>query len=87
MASDAWNPRFEAYSRAHGRAPADQLAHDREHWSGGSMCGFILWSRERIGEAYKAIPHAFVIGGGLADHEAYDAWLSARVDELLRAPL
>ena len=77
------NPRYIQYARQHGKTPEEMLAHDRKAWPGGSMCGFILWTRARIGEAYKAIPGAFIRGGGLCDHDAYDAWLAGRVDELI----
>lgn len=80
--TEAWNPRYLAYCRAHGRGPDEQLAHDRIEWSGGSMVGFILWHRKRIQEAYKEIPHVFVHGTP-TDHEAYDAWLNAWVDRHL----
>lgn len=80
-----WNPRYLAYCRWHGVTPDEMLAHDRKVWPGGPMCGFILWSHARIQEAYKAIPLAFVPGGGLTEkgHEIYDAWLEARVDREL----
>lgn len=78
------NPRYVAYARQHGKAPDEMLAYDRRAWPGGSMCGFILWTMERIGEARKAIPSAFV-AGGLWDHETYDRWLAGRVDEIAKA--
>lgn len=74
------NPRYANYCRAHGRTPDEQLEHDRREWRGGTMCGFILWHSERLGEARRALPNAFVIGGGLWNHAAYDAWLTERVD-------
>ncbi|MDW9473866.1 hypothetical protein GOA69_16145 [Sinorhizobium meliloti] len=44
------------------------------------MTGFILWNRERLREASRAIPHAFYLGQ-LIDHEAYDRWLTEWVDK------
>lgn len=41
----AWNPRYLAYCDAHGRAPEEQMVHDRLQWPGACMCGFILWLR------------------------------------------
>lgn len=75
--SDRLNPRWVNYARVHGRGPDEQLAHDRKAWPGGSMCGFILWNRARLAEFGKASPEAFVVGGHLVDHAAYDAWLDA----------
>lgn len=43
QADDQVNPRYQAYARAQGRTPAQQLEHDRLRWPGGCMCGFILW--------------------------------------------
>ncbi len=82
-----WNPRFVNYARAHGRGPAEQLAHDRQQYVGGSMAGFIIWNSQRLGDARKAIPGAFMAGGALADHPAYDAWLTAWVDSRLGAAM
>ncbi len=84
-----YNPRFVAYAAEHGRSPEEQLEHDREAWPGGLMCGFILWSNERLAEYAKINPAAFFTGiltpwdrhGGrpkLDDHEAYDSWLNSR---------
>ena len=75
--ADDLNPRWVNYARVHGRSPEDQLAHDRDRWKGGSMCGFILWGRAQIAAFGKAHPEAFVVGGRLADHAAYDRWLDA----------
>jgi hypothetical protein len=80
--SGDWNPRFVHYARSQGRTPDEQVAYDRERWPGGIMTGFILWTHDMIGEAKKAIPHAFIVGGAIYDHDAYDAWLTARVDQI-----
>src|SRR3546814_15168782 len=82
-----YSPRYVAYASEHGRSPEQQLEHDREAWPGGLMCGFILWSNERLAEYAKINPAAFFTGirttwdrhGGrpkLHDHEAYDNWRS-----------
>lgn len=77
----AHNPRFANFARAHGRTPAEQLAADRAEWPGGVMAGFTLWNTERLREFAKVQPLAFTCGG-LTDHAAYDAWLTAYVDAL-----
>lgn len=83
MTDLAFNPRFANYARAHGRTAAEQLEHDRAAWPGGSMCGFVLWNNAKIAEATTVIPNAFVVGGALVDHAAYDAWLTTEVDRML----
>lgn len=70
------NPRWVNYARVHGRTPDEQLAHDRERWKGGSMCGFILWGREMLPRFSREHPEAFMVGR-LIDHAAYDRWLDA----------
>jgi hypothetical protein len=72
----ALNPRWVNYARVNGRDPEEQLAHDREYWKGGSMCGFLLWGREVLAEFSRQHPEAFAFGR-LLDHAAYDAWLDA----------
>lgn len=84
-----YNPRYVAYASEYGRSPEQQLEHDREAWPGGLMCGFILWSNERLTEYAKINPAAFFVGiltpwdrhGGrpkLIDQKAYDDWLDSR---------
>ncbi|CCG43239.1 hypothetical protein [Magnetospirillum molischianum] len=81
MTELAYNPRYANYARAHGRTPEEQVAQDHLDWPGGSMCGFMLWNREKVGEFGKVNPDAFM-AGGLWDHAAYDAWLTAEVDKI-----
>src|SRR3546814_10269395 len=57
-----YSPRYVAYASEHGRSPEQQLEHDREAWPGGLMCGFILWSNERLAEYAKINPAAFFTG-------------------------
>jgi hypothetical protein len=83
------NPRYLAYAGEHGHTVEQQLEHDRAAWPGGHMCGFILWSNERVAEYAKINPGAFFKGiltpwdrhGGrpqLLDHDAYNLWLKCR---------
>jgi len=44
-----WQPRFTLYSQVHGKTPEAMLAHDKQLWPGGCMCGFMLW----IGAAWS----------------------------------
>jgi hypothetical protein len=87
----AYNRRYVAYAKEHGRTVAEQLAHDAVAWPGGKMIGFILWNNERIAEYAKINPDAFFRpiltpwdrhGGRpkIMDHESYDAWLQSRAD-------
>lgn len=55
------NPRYLAYCAAHGFRgdPDGMLAHDRERWPGGVMCGFVTWMAPLIGAFEKLRgPHA-----------------------------
>lgn len=79
------NPRYLQYARAHGRSGEEQLAHDKEAWPGGAMCGFILWMKQARGDAY-ARPETRCrgrIGGHLDDRvrceacEAYSEFMNA----------
>lgn len=70
------NPRYLAYSRAHGMDPDAMLEHDRERWPGGVMCGFIVWIHRRwlvwdAEHGRKPFGHH-----SAEDHAAFDAWLA-----------
>ena len=43
MCGDRFNPRFEAYAKAHGRTPEQQLESDGQRWPGARMLGFSEW--------------------------------------------
>ena len=75
MTSDEFQPRYVAYARAHGRDPEAQLAHDRERWPGGAMCGFTLWIRERWREWDNE--HGWPAGEshGPEEREAFDRYI------------
>ncbi len=38
-----WNPKYVAYAAEAGRTPEAQMAHDKIHYPGGCMAGFIVW--------------------------------------------
>lgn len=72
------NPYYVAYAKAHNRTAEQQLAHDRKAWSGGCMCGFILWIAaqkrlfwERFGTTKMLDRHT------ICDHKAWGAFLKA----------
>ena len=81
-----YNPRYEAYARAHGRTVPAQIEQDSIDWPGGKMCGFILWNNDQIRAYGNDHPEGMMIfpllGAGdsgrpaaLIDHDGYDAWL------------
>jgi hypothetical protein len=77
-----WNPFFVAYAHCHGLGPAQMLKHDRKHWPGGCMCGFMVWMRKRWDEwhelkglvRYKAIL-------ARSDYDDFSRWLSTETFE------
>lgn len=82
MTSPAFNPRYANYARLNGRDPESMLAFDKERLPGACMMDFMLWNGDRLREFSKSHPESFT-GGGLRDHPAYDAWLTAQVDVAL----
>lgn len=74
-AEAAYQPRYVAYARAHGRSPEVQAAQDRVEHPGGCMVGYILWIGDRWREYRSA---AGWRPGAPADHAGFDAWLEAR---------
>ncbi len=78
--------RFANYARAHGRTEAEQIAYDSVEFPGGKMAGFLIWNSQRLAEASQEIPRAFAgRARRLVDHDAYDAWLDARVSNIAKA--
>lgn len=72
------NPRYLAYCKAHGMTPGQMMEHDRARFTGGTMCGFILWNSAKVREFSKVSPGAFV-GSNLHNHRAYVARLNLRL--------
>lgn len=75
-----WNPRFVRYAFAHGREPESQIEHDRTHWEGGCMLGFILWNTNewRVFGVDTNRPRGWENFKFSDVHRDYDAWLAAR---------
>jgi hypothetical protein len=71
-----WNPRYVAYARTQKRTPEVMLVKDRERYPGGSMCGFMLWLRERwaVWLDQKGYHHDTILSN--EDHTEFDAWLA-----------
>jgi hypothetical protein len=67
--------RFEVYARAHGRSDADQLAHDRQAFPGGRMCGFILWTGAQWRAWCATVGRKNKEHLTQEEHAAFDAWL------------
>jgi hypothetical protein len=88
MSELEWNPRYVKYARAHGKTSDEMIAHDRIRWPGGSMCGYILWTKDKMARAKKEHPEFFICSGTgagsavLSNHVAYDAWLEPTLEEV-----
>lgn len=65
-----WNPRYEAYARAHWRSPEAMLAFDEEHYPGGKMAGFCIW----ISRAWDAFNDYALEEGLVPPRYARDQW-------------
>jgi hypothetical protein len=68
------NPRYLAFAAAHGKTPKAMLEHDREHWPGGVMCGFLLWMSAALSVCRREHPEFFV-NGNIVRHDKFDVWL------------
>jgi hypothetical protein len=77
-----WNPRYLQYCRVNGESnPNRMLEKDYERYTGGKMCGFILWVQNKWSQWYE-----FIGIGKLSvyeqvlhqDHAAFDKWLAAQ---------
>lgn len=84
MKTEAWNPRYVEYARAHARKPEAMLKHDAETWPGGKMAGFMLWMNERWTE-WAALKGFRRTASGSRDtpitpelHAEFDVWLRTR---------
>lgn len=75
-----YQPRYLAYCASQGRSPEAQLAHDRQEFPGGVMCGYILWigaqwaAWDRLVGWPKGAPHSE------PEHQQFDAWLAEQFD-------
>ena len=72
-----WNRRYVIYSEVHGRAPADQMAHDEENGIG--VTEYVLWNSGKILEWKATLPKdTFMLEqqpSGTKMQEKYDEWL------------
>lgn len=68
--------RYVAYARSHGREPETQIVVDT------TMGPFIVWLDGRWRQWDAETGHSPHQPHSDADHEAFDAWLTARTDRL-----
>jgi len=69
------NPRYAAYARAHGMTRDDMMAHDRQKYPGGCMCGFVVWISEQRQAFLKLHPAAFLGRHVIVDQESWTEFL------------
>jgi hypothetical protein len=68
--------RYVAYAKAHGKAPAEMLAADKEALPGGCMARFMVWIGERWTEWCREFKRdRYMLSE--QDHADFDAWLKA----------
>lgn len=72
--TEAFNPRFVAYSSANGNTPENQLIIDKEKYKGGSMCGFMLYIQTAKTKAAELDLH-FIKSDYIIDDEDFTDWL------------
>jgi len=71
-----YTKRFNLYAQSQNLSPAEVLARDDKLYSGGKMCGFILWHSRHI-KAFKRIsPESFEFSDYLSDHDAFNRYLT-----------
>jgi hypothetical protein len=77
-----FHPRYVAYARAHGKTPAEMLAHDEQAWPGGKMCGFMLWisGNWRAWQKFTARRNLDVLTE--VDHASFDAFISTTPEQV-----
>lgn len=71
------NPNYVAYATAHGKTPDAMMAHDRDAWPGGCMCGFITWMSEMKRAFLKTSPESFLDRYTIRDYGAWAAFLQS----------
>jgi len=73
----AWNPRYLAYSKAHGTPdPDEMLEKDREAHPGGCMAGFIVWIDGRWTAWRKIKGYTWKTVMGPDGYAEFDRWLN-----------
>lgn len=78
--SAAFNPRYAAYARAHGKTPEAMMQGDAAALSGGSMVGFILWISKQKRQ-FAALHPDKMMGDSVLDQEAWTEFLNAVADK------
>lgn len=68
------NPRYIAYAKEHGKSPDDMMAHDKDEYPGGQMCGFMLWISAKLRIFKTQSPKSF-LDSELHDQKAFDGFL------------
>ena len=71
------NPRYAAYAQAHGKTPDEMMKHDVVEWSGGCMCGFILWISKQKQAFFIAHPEAFLDRYTIRNQQAWTEFLQS----------
>lgn len=75
-------PRYVAYAQAHGKSPAEMLAHDAAQYIGGKMTGYICWISEQWAAWDKSRGHGSGWIRTIEDHEEFTKWLNEHMERM-----
>jgi hypothetical protein len=76
----AYQPRFVAYARAHGRSPEAQLTHDQALWPGGRMLPFLQWIQQQR-EVFAAAHPEHMMERAIRKQEVFTRWCERVADD------